>query len=84
MKKPTLNKDSLPISDAINVIIINYVSALAEIEKLKKIADQLSREVKSLKIELGLKTNQATDLAEIIGRRFKKDKNEPKHYCAKA
>jgi len=52
MKKPTLNKDSLPISDAINVIIINYVSALAEIEKLKKIADRLRKDIKDLKVEI--------------------------------
>lgn len=33
--QPTLNDDSLPISDAINEIVIKYCAALREIERLK-------------------------------------------------
>jgi hypothetical protein len=39
MGAPTLNNDALPISAAINEILIKYASALAEIERLKRIEE---------------------------------------------
>ena len=38
--KPTLNNDALPITGAINEILIKYASALSEIQRLQKIREQ--------------------------------------------